>query len=125
MKKRDYALISTGEPNDFENSILHFLRDWPGEKPPKSYVIQAIPEHGDVEEAGAVVYTWRATVDDMLRAKGHLELQIQHEALLENLGTYFQVAREEGILHCQFDPASGSDQIDNADDQDAEGGGDT
>lgn len=122
MKKRDYALISTGEPNDFENSILHFLRDWPGEKPPKSYVLLDIPDPGDVEEAGAVVYTFRATVDDMIRAKGHLELQIQHEALLENLGTYFQAAEREGLLPCQFDP---DDEVDDTDDQDVEGGGDT
>lgn len=122
MNKRDYALITNGESTDFENSVLPFLRNWPGEKPPRSYVILAIPEHGDVEEAGAVVYTWRATVDDMIRAKGHLELQIQHEALLENLGTYFQAAHAEGLLPCQFDP---DNEIDDTDDQDAEGGGET
>ena len=109
---REYALISNAEPNDFENSILQFLRDWPGERPPKSYVILGIPESGDADDAGAVLYTWQTTMDDMLRAKGHLELQIQHEALLENLGAYFHAAAEEGLLPCQLD----------AEDDEAEGG---
>ena len=120
--KRDFALISNVETSDFENSILPFLQNWPGEKPPKSYVITAIPEPGDVDDSGAVIYTWRATLDDMLRAKGHLELQIQHEALLENLGTYFQAAQTEGILPCQFDMESEDDQIEAEDEQDGEGG---
>lgn len=121
MMNRDYALISTGGTSDFENSFLNFLRDWPSDKPPKSYVIPAVPEDGDVDDAGMVLFTWRSTLNDMILAKGHLDLHIQHEALLENLGTYFHAAAEEGILPCQLDQDDQDDQIDPEDDEVAGG----
>lgn len=120
-KKRTYQLLCSEPQTEFDGSILRFLQNWPGEKLPKSYVILAIPEDNDVDEAGMVLYSWRTTLDDLLRAKGHLDLEIHHESILENLDTYFQAGAQEGLLPCQQPQGYQYEDEDDAEEADTDG----
>ena len=118
---REYQLLCSKPLTDFDTSVLRFLQDWPGEKPPRSYAVVAIPEPGDVHGAGAVVKIWKATIPDLLVMKGHLELHINHLPTMENMETYLWEAEENGVLPCQRYQGDKNDIIDDDNDTDEDG----
>lgn len=91
---KQYALI-TGEPlTDFEQSVLRMLHDVAESGyTPAAMVGAILTDSGEV-----MTYYHNATMQDMMVAKGFLELDIQNDNILGNLPFYLEQAEKAGLL---------------------------
>ena len=91
---KQYALI-TGEPlTDFEQSVLRMLHDVAESGyTPTAMVGAILTDSGEV-----MTYYHNATMQDMMVAKGFLELDIQNDNILGNLPFYLEQAGKAGLL---------------------------
>jgi hypothetical protein len=92
-----YALI-TGEPlTDFEQSILKMLHTVAETGTPRA-MVGAILMDGDE----VVTCYHQATMQDMMVAKGFIDLDIQNDNILSNLPWYTKQMWKEGLLDEDF-----------------------
>lgn len=107
---RQYALI-TGEPlTDFEQSVLRMLHDVAESGyTPTAMVGAILTDSGEV-----MTYYHNATMQDMMVAKGFLELDIQNDNILGNLPFYLEQAQKEGLIEMY-----GDEEYDEEEEEDA------
>lgn len=92
---KQYALITTGGPlTPFEESVLRMLQGVADSGSTPKAMVGAILM--DSEEV--VTYYHNATMQDMMVAKGFLELDIQNDNILGNLPWYLEQAEKDGLL---------------------------
>jgi hypothetical protein len=90
---KQYALI-TGEPlTEFEESVLRMLQTVAENGTPRAMAGAVILDSDEV-----VTFYHNATMQDMMVAKGYLELDIQTDNILGNLPWFVEQARREGLL---------------------------
>ena len=91
---KNYALI-TGEPlTEFEQSVLKMLHDVAETGyTPKAMVGAILSDSDEV-----MTFYHNATMQDMMVAKGFLELDIQNDNILGNLPFYLEQAEKAGLL---------------------------
>lgn len=94
---KTYALI-TGEPlTDFEESVLKMLQTVAEQGTPRAMVGAVLMDSDEV-----VTFYHRATMQDMMVAKGFIDLDIQNDNILGNLPWYVQRAETEGLLNGDY-----------------------
>ena len=90
---KTYALI-TGEPlTDFEESVLKMLQTVGENGTPRAMVGAVLMDSDEV-----VTFYHNATMQDMMVAKGFIDLDIQNDNTLGNLPWYIEQAEKEGLL---------------------------
>ena len=91
---KQYALI-TGEPlTEFEESVLRMLNDVAATGyTPKSMVGAILSDSDEV-----MTFYHNATMQDMMIAKGFIDLDIQNDNILGNLPFYLEQAEKDGLL---------------------------
>lgn len=91
---KQYALI-TGEPlTEFEQAVLKMLHDVAESGcTPTAMVGAILTDSGEV-----MTYYHKATMQDMMVAKGFIDLDIQNDNILGNLPWFVEQARREGLL---------------------------
>lgn len=96
---KNYALI-TGEPlTDFEQSVLRMLHDVAESGyTPTAMVGAILTDSGEV-----MTYYHNATMQDMMVAKGFLELDIQNDNILGNLPWFLERAQKDGLIDYEDD----------------------
>ena len=96
---KNYALI-TGEPlTDFEQSVLKMLHDVAETGyTPKAMVGAILSDSDEV-----MTFYHNATMQDMMVAKGFLELDIQNDNILGNLPFYLEQAQKDGLIEMYGD----------------------
>ena len=96
---KNYALI-TGEPlNDFEQSVLKMLHDVAETGyTPKAMVGAILSDSDEV-----MTFYHNATMQDMMVAKGFLELDIVNDNVLGNLPWFLEQAQKDGLIEMYDD----------------------
>lgn len=96
---KQYALI-TGEPlTDFEQSVLRMLHDVAESGyTPTATVGAILTDSGEV-----MTYYHNATMQDMMVAKGFLELDIINDNVLGNLPWFLEQAQKDGLIEMYGD----------------------
>jgi hypothetical protein len=90
---KTYALI-TGEPlTEFEESVLRMLHTVAANGTPRAMAGAVMLDSDEV-----VTFYHNATMQDMMVAKGFLDLDIQNDNTLGNLPWYIEQAEKEGLL---------------------------
>lgn len=90
---KQYALI-TGEPlTDFEESVLKMLQTVAEQGAPRAMVGAVLMDSDEV-----VTFYHRATMQDMMVAKGFIDLDIQNDNVLNNLPYYLEQAEQRGLV---------------------------
>ena len=91
---KNYALI-TGEPlTDFEQSVLRMLHDVAETGyTPKAMVGAILSDSDEV-----MTFYHNATMQDMMVAKGFLELDIVNDNVLGNLPWFLEQAQKDGLI---------------------------
>lgn len=93
MSKK-FSLISTEPLNDFEESVLRLLEGMAEtEYEPRAMVAAVLTDAGEV-----VTFYHNATMQDMMIAKGFIDLDIQNDNILGNLPIYVEQAVKDGLL---------------------------
>lgn len=91
---KTYSLICNEPLNDFDNDMLQMLNDFAGSGVvPRAAIVVALTESGEV----ATFYS-KATMQDMMLAKGFIDLDIQNDNILGNLPIYVEQAERDGLL---------------------------
>lgn len=91
---KDFQLLSTEPLTDFEESVLRMLRDLGGmEYMPRAMVSVILTDSEEV-----LTFYHRAGMQDMLLAKGYIELDIINDNILGNLPYYVEQAEKEGLV---------------------------
>ena len=91
---KQYSLLSSEPLTPFEEELLAMLTTLSeSELEPKSAITVILTEHGEV-----ATHYYNATMQDMMVAKGFIDLDIQSDAILGNLPFYVRQAEEEGLL---------------------------
>jgi len=91
---KTYSLISNEPLNDFDNDLLEMLNTFAGSGVvPRAAIVVALTEEGEV-----ATYYHKATMQDMMIAKGFIDLDIQNDNVLGNLPFYVEQAEREGLL---------------------------
>ena len=96
---KQYALI-TGEPlTDFEQSVLKMLHDVAETGyTPKAMVGAILSDSDEV-----MTFYHNATMQDMMVAKGFLELDIVNDNVLGNLPWFLEQAQKDGLIEMYGD----------------------
>ena len=96
---KQYALI-TGEPlTDFEESVLRMLNDVAATGyTPKAMVGAILSDSDEV-----MTFYHNATMQDMMVAKGFLELDIVNDNVLGNLPWFLEQAQKDGLIEMYGD----------------------
>lgn len=96
---KNYALI-TGEPlTDFEQSVLKMLHDVAETGyTPKAMVGAILSDSDEV-----MTFYHNATMQDMMVAKGFLELDIVNDNVLGNLPWFLEQAQKDGLIEMYGD----------------------
>lgn len=96
---KQYALI-TGEPlTDFEQSVLKMLHDVAETGyTPKAMVGAILSDSDEV-----MTFYHNATMQDMMVAKGFLELDIINDNVLGNLPWFLEQAQKDGLIEMYGD----------------------
>jgi hypothetical protein len=93
MSKK-YALLSPEPLTDFEESVLKLLDGVAEtEYAPRAMVAAVLTDSGEV-----VTYYHNATMQDMMIAKGFIDLDIQNDNILGNLPFYLEQAEKDGLI---------------------------
>lgn len=96
---KNYALI-TGEPlTDFEQSVLKMLHDVAETGYTPKAMVGAILS--DTDEV--MTFYHNATMQDMMVAKGFLELDIVNDNVLGNLPWFLEQAQKDGLIEMYGD----------------------
>lgn len=95
---KTYQLLVNEPLTEFDQSVLKMLNDIAQSGTPKSMVGIVILEEGDV-----VSFYHNAEMQDMMVAKGFLELDIMNDNILGNLPYYLEQAEKEGLLGTEED----------------------
>lgn len=93
-EKREYSLLCNQPLSGFDESVLRLLETVgdPGFRP-RAAVFVVLTEGGEV-----VTGYHEATMQDMMVAKGFIDLDIQNDNILGNLPYYFDQAAAEGLI---------------------------
>ena len=93
-EKREYSLLCNQPLSGFDESVLRLLETVgaPGFRP-RAAVFVVLTEGGEV-----VTGYHEATMQDMMVAKGFIDLDIQNDNILGNLPWFLEHAREEGLV---------------------------
>lgn len=94
MAKRTYSLVCSEPLDDFDQSVLQLLemRADP-ELRPRAAAFVVLTEDGEV-----ITGYHRATMQDMMIAKGFIDLDIQNDNILGNLPWYIEQAEQDGLI---------------------------
>lgn len=95
---KEYQLLVNEPLTDFDQSVLKMLNGIAQSGTPKSMVGIVILEEGEV-----VSFYHNAEMQDMMVAKGFLELDIMNDNILGNLPYYLEQAEKEGLLDTEED----------------------
>lgn len=91
---KQYTLLSSESMTPFEDELVAMLTTLAeSELEPRSAITVIITETGEV-----ATHYYNATMQDMMVAKGFIDLDIQSDAILGNLPFYARQAQEEGLL---------------------------
>ena len=91
---KEYTLLSSEPLTPFEEELLGMLtKIAESGLEPRSAVTVLLTETGEV-----ATHYYNATMQDMMAAKGFIDLDIQSDAILGNLPFYVRQAQEEGLL---------------------------
>ncbi len=106
---KHYSLLSSEPLTPFEEELLGMLETLAASGlEPKSAVTVLLTETGEV-----ATHYYNATMQDMMVAKGFIDLDIQSDAILGNLPFYVRQAEEEGLLdedYCYDDTEEEDDE---------------
>lgn len=91
---RQYALLCNEPQTEFDQSVMRMLNGFAEtEYVPRAMVAAIISDSGEV-----VTYYHNATMQDMMIAKGFIDLDIQNDNILGNLPYYLEQAEKDGLL---------------------------
>lgn len=90
---KTYSLISNEPLSDFDQSVLAMLNGVSELGTPRSMVGAVIMDSGEV-----MTFYHNAEFQDILLAKGHLELDIMNDNTLGNLPWFVEQARKDGLI---------------------------
>ena len=109
---KQYALI-TGEPlTDFEQSVLKMLHDVAETGyTPKAMVGAILSDSDEV-----MTFYHNATMQDMMVAKGFLELDIVNDNVLGNLPWFLEQAQKDGLIEMYGDEDDWEEEYEDDDD---------
>ena len=109
---KQYALI-TGEPlTDFEQSVLKMLHDVAETGyTPKAMVGAILSDSDEV-----MTFYHNATMQDMMVAKGFLELDIINDNVLGNLPWFLEQAQKDGLIEMYGDEDDWEEEEEDVDD---------
>lgn len=96
---KNYALITSEPLTEFEQSVLRMLHDVAASGyNPTAMVGAILTDSGEV-----MTYYHNATMQDMMVAKGFLELDIQNDNILGNLPWFLEQAQKDGLIEMYGD----------------------
>lgn len=109
---KNYALI-TGEPlTEFEQSVLKMLHDVAETGyTPKAMVGAILSDSDEV-----MTFYHNATMQDMMVAKGFLELDIVNDNVLGNLPWFLEQAQKDGLIEMYGDEDDWEEEYEDDDD---------
>ena len=90
---KEYSLITNEPLSEFDQSVLAMLNGVSELGTPKAMVGAVIMNSGEV-----MTFYHNAEFQDILLAKGHLELDIMNDNTLGNLPWFVEQARKEGLI---------------------------
>lgn len=91
---KSYAIICSEGLSAFDQSIMRMLNDFAEAKVnPRAAVIVALTDTDEV-----ATFYHEATMQDMMLAKGFIDLDIQSDNFLGNLPHFVDVAHSEGLM---------------------------
>lgn len=90
--KRQLAILSTEPLTEFEESMMKMLNGLT-ECTPRTMVAAVITDADEV-----VTFYHNATMQDMMVARGFLDLDIQNDNILGNLPYYIEQAKKDGLI---------------------------
>ena len=103
--KKTYSLICNEPLNEFDNNILEMLNDFAASGiHPRAAVIVALTDADEV-----ATFYHKATMQDMMIAKGFIDLDIQNDNILGNLPFYLEQAERDGLLDEDYEEDEESD----------------
>jgi hypothetical protein len=113
---KQYSLVSSEPLTEFDEFVLRFLHDMANlNGKPKSVVGAVVTDADEV-----VTYYHNATMQDMMVAKGYLELDIQTDNILGNLPWFVEQARKEGLLEDECESEWDAFDYEEEDDEDGD-----
>lgn len=98
---KTYSLITNEPLSDFDQSVLAMLNGVSELGTPKAMVGAVSMDSGEV-----MTFYHNAEFQDILLAKGHLELDIMNDNTLGNLPWFVEQARKDGLID-DFDEDAG------------------
>jgi hypothetical protein len=91
---KQYALISGAPLTEFEDAVLKMLQQTAEtDLVPRAMVCAILTDGGEI-----VTYYHKATMQDMMVAKGFIDLDIQNDNILGNLPWYLEQAEKDGLI---------------------------
>ena len=90
---KEYQILSNEPLTDFDQSVLKMLNGVAQTGTPKAMAGAVIMEKGEV-----LTFYHNAEMQDMMVAKGFLELDIQNDNVLGNLPWFLEQAQKEGLI---------------------------
>ena len=91
---KQYALISGAPLTEFEDAVLKMLQQTAEtDLVPRAMVCAILSDSGEV-----MTYYHKATMQDMMVAKGFIDLDIQNDNILGNLPWYLEQAEKDGLI---------------------------
>lgn len=99
MAKRTYTLLCSEPLDEFDQSVLRLLETCadPGLRP-RAAVFVVMTESEEV-----ITGYHQASMQDMMVAKGFIDLDIQNDNILGNLPWYIEQAEQEGLIEEEMD----------------------
>lgn len=102
---KTYQLMATKPLSEFDNAMMRMLNEFADAGvQPRAAVVVALTDTGEV-----ATYYHDATMQDMILAKGFIDLDIQSDNVLGNLPFYTRQARKEGLLDEEDEEYEGED----------------
>jgi hypothetical protein len=96
---KTYSLICNEPLSEFDNNILEMLNDFASSGVvPRAAIVVALTDSDEV-----ATFYHKATMQDMMIAKGFIDLDIQNDNILGNLPHYIEQAAREGLLDDDYE----------------------
>lgn len=96
---KTYSLICNEPLSEFDNNILEMLNDFAASGVvPRAAIVVALTDSDEV-----ATFYHKATMQDMMIAKGFIDLDIQNDNILGNLPHYIEQAAREGLLDDDYE----------------------
>lgn len=109
---KQYQLISTEPLTEFEQSVLKMLHDVAETGyTPKAMVGAILSDSDEV-----MTFYHNATMQDMMVAKGFLELDIANDNVLGNLPWFLEQAQKDGLIEMYGDEDDWEEEYEDDDD---------